>query len=258
MVFNGARYPAAVLVIAAVMVGLVAPAASAQQKSRSPFSSLGDMLFPQQPGAGRPPPPPVARYVSESGEAFTLDRSTAKPMLRFDGSNEIWVLEPQTGARGDTLYKNDAGRVILRDTKVGGLIVFTPLRREGAAAALAGESRPIRLVPVDPKALLRRLLNASAVTSRATKRQIQFDAEATPASSALIADAALVTADALLRMSTTPAGRLQLDRVKRVFLTEGPRSGAVLREGVLIVVVTPRLGLGGRPSSERVAFAASH
>jgi hypothetical protein len=257
MVLKGKRDPIAALAMAAMIAGLIAPAASAQDKSPSPLKSLGDMLFPQQ-RADRPPPPPVARYVSENGEAFTLDRSTAKPMLRFDGSNEIWVLEPQTGARGDTLYKNDAGRVVLRDTKVGGLIVFTSQRREGAAAALTGESRPIRLTPVGPKALYQRLLAASSLTSRAARRQIAFDAEATPASSALIADAAVVTADGLVRMSGSKAGREQLDRVRKVFITEGPRAGVVLRDGTLIVVVAPRLGLGGRPSSDRITYAASH
>ena len=254
MAVKGARFPAAALALAAVIAGVCAPSVYAQ--SRSPLGSLGDMLFPGKP-ENRPAPPPVARYVSEGGQAFTLDRSTAKPMLRLDGSNEIWVLEPHTGARGDTLYKNDAGRVVLRDTKVGGLILFTPERREGAAAALSGESRPIRLTPVDPKALIRRLLCASSVVSKAGRRQIPFQAEATPASSALIADAALVTADGLVRMSRTAEGQAQLRRVNLVFLTEGPRPGVILRQGVLIIVVTPRLGISGRPSSERITFAAA-
>ncbi|HYE46538.1 MAG TPA: DUF4908 domain-containing protein [Caulobacter sp.] len=266
MAVTGARIPAAALALAAVFVGL-APGALAQPRSGgekgshrgdSPLGALGEMLFPDKPSANRrPAPPPVGRYVSESGQAFVLDRSTGRPMLRFEGSNEIWVLEPHTGARGDTLYKNDAGRVVLRDTRIGGLTLFTPERREGAAAALAGESRPIRLTPVSPKALYQRLIASSAVASRAARRQIPFHAEATPASSALIADAALITADSLARMSRSPSGREQLTRVSRVFITEGPRPGVVLRQGVLIVIVTPRLGIGGRPSSERVTVAAS-
>lgn len=256
MAVRGARYPAAALALAAVIAGVSAPGVQAQPKGGSAFGSLGDMLFPNKP-QNRPAAPPVARYVSETGQAFTLDRSTAKPMMRFEGSNEIWVLEPHTGARGDTLYKNDIGRVVLRDTKVGGLILYAPERREGAAAALAGESRPIRLTPVDPKSLIRRLIGASAVVSKAARRQIPFQAEATPASSALIADAALVATDALTRMARTPAGQAELRRVNLVFLTEGPRPGVILRQGVLIVVVTPRLGVSGRPSSDRIVFAAS-
>ncbi len=257
MAVTGARYPAAALALAAVIAGLSAPVANAQPEGRSPLGSLGDMLFPGKPD-NRPAPPAVGRYVSESGQAFTLDRSTAKPMLRFEGSNEIWVLQPHTGARGDTIYKNDAGRVVLRDTRVGGLILFTPERREGAAAALSGESRPIRLTPVDPKALIRRLIAASSTVSKAARRQIPFQAEATPASSALIADAALVVTDGLVRMARTPGGQTQLRRVNLVFLTEGPRPGVILRQGVLIVVVTPRLGVSGRPSSERITLAAAH
>jgi len=249
---------AAVWAAGVLVLGLWANGAEAQEPGRSPFRSLGDMLFPQSPDASRATAPAVARYVSETGEAFVLDRSSAKPLLRFEGSNEVWVLDPQTGARGDTLYKTDAGRVLLRGTKAGGLTIFTHQRREGAAAALAGETRPIRLSPVSPKALYQRLFGASSAVSRAARRQVPFQAEATPASSALIADAAVVTADGLIRMGATAAGRSQLDRVQKVFITEGPRPGVVLRKGVLIVVVAPSLGLGGRPSSERVASAASH
>jgi len=257
MAISGKRR-ASVWVAATLVLGLCATGAEAQEPGRSPFRSLGDMLFPPTPDASRGAAPPVARYVSETGEAFVLDRSSAKPLLRFEGSNEVWVLDPQTGARGDTLYKTDAGRVLLRGTKAGGLTIFTHQRREGAAAALAGETRPIRLSPVSPKALYQRLFGASNAVSRAARRQVPFQAEATPASSALIADAAVVTADGLIRMGSTAAGRSQLDRVQKVFITEGPKPGVVLRKGVLVVVVAPLLGLGGRPSSELIAHAASH
>lgn len=261
MAVTSARNPAAALVLAAAVAGLVAPAADAQDRGRdkgsSPFRSLGDMLFPDKPEETRRAAPPVARYVSETGETFTLDRSTPLPMLRFEGSNEIWVLAPQPGARGDTLYKTDAGRVMLRDTKVGGLTIFTSRRREGAAAALLGETTPIRLQPVGPKALYQRLYESSSLVSRASRRQVPFEAEASPASSALIADAAMITADTLVRMSTTPQGRERLSRIQRVFLTEGPRPSVTLHDGVLIVIVAPRLGLAGRPSSERVAYATA-
>jgi len=258
MSIHGKRRASAALAAWAMVFGLCATGAMAEESSRSPFRSLGDMLFPQAPDSGHATPPPVARYLSETGEAFVLDRTAPKPLLRFEGSNEVWVLDPHTGARGDTLYKTDAGRVMLRGTKVGGLTIFTPQRREGAAAALAGETRPIRLGPVSPKALYQRLFGASNAVSHAARRQVPFQAEATPASSALIADAAVVTADGLVRMSATAAGRAHLDRVMKVFITEGPRPSVVLRQGVLIVVVAPKLGLGGRPSSERIAFAASH
>lgn len=259
MGFEVAKRPAIALVLAAAFAVFAASQAGAQGprgKDDKPAQSLGDMLFPSKPNPGAAIPPPVARYVAETGEAFILDRSTARPMLRFEGSNEIWVLQPVVGSRGDTLYKTDVGRVLLRDTKVGGLTIFTPKRSEGAAAAMSGASGPLRITPVSPNALATRLLVASSIVSRAARRQVPFHAEATLASSALIADAALVTTDALVRLSSSPEGRAQLDRIQKVFITYGPRPGVALREGILIVVVAPHLGLAGRPSSERVAYAA--
>jgi hypothetical protein len=67
--------------------------------------SLRDGLFGRHSSEGRPPTaPPVARYVSEDGDIFTLDRSTTRPMLKFDGNPEVWVLAPQTYPRGDVIY----------------------------------------------------------------------------------------------------------------------------------------------------------
>ena len=37
---------------------------------------------------------PLARYVSEEGRVFILDRTQAVPMLKFDDSPEVWVLLP--------------------------------------------------------------------------------------------------------------------------------------------------------------------
>ena len=66
--------------------------------------SLRDVLF----GAGvqdddrSTAPPPVARYVSEEGESFVLDRSSATPLIRFEDSDEVLALSPSPAARSET------------------------------------------------------------------------------------------------------------------------------------------------------------
>ena len=85
-------------------------------------------------------PPPVARYTPDKGEAFVLDRSTATPLLRFEDSQEIWVLQSQPGPRGDIIYKNDVGEPVLRYTRLGGVTLFTDNRPDGEAAAFTGEA----------------------------------------------------------------------------------------------------------------------
>ncbi|HEY8574085.1 DUF4908 domain-containing protein [Phenylobacterium sp.] len=239
---------AAALCAGAVGVALPADAAP---------GSLREGLFRKRPSEGRQfTAPPVARYVAEDGRSFILDRTQPRPLLRFEGSSEIWALHPQPAPRGDVIYKNDVGEPVLRATRLGGVTVFTPDRPEGAAAAPTGNGAPIRLPPIGPQTLGERLLQASARASRAARRLIPFEAEATPASSALLADAAMVTSEAMTRMGRQPRMRGFLNRIMKVRLTEGRRPAAAMENGTLMITVAPQQGLAGRPSSERIVRVA--
>lgn len=221
--------------------------------------SLHDLLFgahPARPGRDFAAPP-VARYVSEDGDGFTLDLTQDQPLLKFENSPEVWALRPQPAPRGDVIYKNDVGEPMLRATRLGGLTVFTDHRPDGEAAALAGGGSPIRLLPLDPQALLEKLGQASLRASRAARHVILFDAEANPGSSAVIADAAVVASVAVTHLAEKPQGRARLAGLKRVFLEQGKRVAAVMQKGTLKITVTPGQGQGGRPSSQRIAAAMS-
>lgn len=218
-------------------------------------NGLRDGLFRKAPGQGRPQPaPPVARYVSEEGSAFILDRTQKRPLLKFDDSPEVWVLFPQPAPRGDVIYKNDLGAPVLRATRLGGVTLFTDRRPAGEAVSLAGDGAPLRLPVISPNALFQRLAQSSYRASRAARRTIVFDAEATPASSSLIYDASLVVSLAIARLSQRGDGLTRLSRVQRVALMEGPRPSASLAGATLRITVTPAMGLAGRPSSEVIAM----
>lgn len=246
------RVPAAAALAAATLtllcIGAAAPAVAQD-------ASLKDFLFGDRHGDGRPQAPPaVARYVSETGEGFILDRTNERTLLRFENSPEVWVLQPQIGPRGDVIYKNDIGQVLLRATRVGGLTLFTGKRPGGSSASLAGASSPIRLKAIGPVDLLKVLVAASARASRLTRHRIIFDAEATPDSSTLIADAAILSVMAIERLSQRPDGATLTAKIQRVVIVEGTRPAVALRAGTLLIAVTPSLGVAGRPSSERIAW----
>ena len=249
------RFSGVVAIVAVTLTllcsGMAAPALAQD--------SLKDILFGDRPGESRrqAPAPPVARYVSEAGEGFILDRSSERTLMRFENSPEIWVLQPTVGPRGDIIYKNDIGQVLLRATRVGGLILYTGKRAAGASAALAGTSSPIRLKAIGPVELYRVLLGASARTSRLAKHRISFDAEATPASSTLIADAAVLSIMAMERIVQRPDGAAMTARIQRVVIVEGRKPEVILRAGTLLIAVTPSLGVAGRPSSERIIAVAT-
>jgi hypothetical protein len=105
---------------------------------------------------------------------------------------------------------------------------------------------------MSPQAVFERLAQSSLRASRAARRPMLFEAEATPASSSLIADAAVVTAVAIIRLSQRPDGRRLLARFNRVRFQEGKKAAATLQDGILRIVVAPRQGLAGRPSSDRI------
>jgi hypothetical protein len=86
---------------------------------------------------------------------------------------------------------------------------------------------------------------------------ILFDAEATPASSAVIADAAVVASVAVTRLAERPQGQARLASLKRVYLEEGKRVAASVDRGTLKITVTPAQGLAGRPSSGRIMAAVA-
>lgn len=237
----------------ACAVALAVGCLSAGSAAAGPFSLRQGLFGPKSLTDGRPTgAPPVARYVSEDGDSFVLDLSQPLPLIKFENSFEVWALKPQPGPRGDIIYKNDLGEPVLRATRLGGITVFTDDHPSGEAAAVAGASNPLRLAIMGPQALAERLLAASARASRAARRLIPFEAEATPASSALIADAAMVTSEAVVRMTKRSDSRRLLDRILKVRLLAGRKAGAQLDQGVLEVTVTPPQGLAGRPSSDRI------
>lgn len=233
---------------AAVSCAFASPALAAGQ-------TLREGLFGGTP-PGRSASPPIARYVSQEGDGFILDRSQTRPLLKFDDSPEVWALRPHPAPRGDIIYKNDLGEPVLRATRLGGLTLFTTERPGGTAAALAGGGPPLRLASIGPQALLEKLAQASAKASRAARRLIPFNADASPISSALMADAATVTAEAVVRMSRQGDGKSSLNRLRRVTLVEGRKPSATLQGGEMRITIAPADGLAGRPSSDKIMQAA--
>ena len=147
-------YPARQL---AAMAALTAVCLGSSANALEP-GALRESLFGARPTAADPrAAQPVARYVSQEGDVFVLDRSQPRPLLKFDDNPEVWVLRPQLAPRGDVLYMNDLGEPVLRATRLGGLTLFTNDRPGGTAAAVAGAGQTLRLAQLGPQQLLPRL-----------------------------------------------------------------------------------------------------
>jgi hypothetical protein len=234
---------------------LCANDALGQSQSRS-TGRLGDMLFEQ--GNGRKPAaPPVARYIAEGSVAFVLGRSARQPLIRFEGSNEIWALYPSNTGNA-TIYKNDVGENVLRVSRLGGMTVFTATRPEGAAALLDGVGSSLRLpaLPKDVERSINRLKAASDRTSRAARRQIGVDVpEVGPESLVVAVDAALVAFEAFDRLVKSDRNAGALSRIGQVLVLEGAKPEVVVKQGSLVITVVPGRGVAGRPSSAKIQNA---
>ncbi len=242
-------------VVAALTVAAVSLAA--QSAFALDAAALRGSLFGARPEApAQSMVQPIARFVSQEGETFVLDRSQARPLMKFDDSPEVWVLRPQMAPRGDVIYMNDLDEPVLRATRLGGLTLFTPGRPGGSAAALSGAGSALRLVQLGPQQLLERLAQASSKASRAARRLIPFEADASPSSSALTADAAMVAAEAVIRMTHRADGKALLAKIVKIELIEGRKASARLEQGIIRIIVAPAEGLAGRPSSDRIIAAA--
>jgi hypothetical protein len=237
---------AAAALVAAVGLASATPA-SAQ--------SIRD-LFSREPN-GRTKVIP-GRYVAAQGQGFELEPENGHLLLRIDGSAEVWVLKASPGARGDHVYRDDAGRDVLRATRLGGLILFTPDRPTGTPVALDRKGADIAPPTMPAGALLQRLAQASARVSKSLRRLVPFEApDVQPGSEPLVADAARVAADGVIQAAVSVQGRRRLAAVRRVRFMEGPEPLARVNGGALEIVIAPGKGYAGRPSSQRTLQAVA-
>jgi hypothetical protein len=238
----------------ALCIGALCANDALGQSQRPSTGRLGQMLF-ESGKARKLSAPPVARYVAEGSVAFVLDRSSRQPLIRFEGSNEIWALYPSSAPGNVTIYKNDVGENVLRVSGLGGLTVFTATRPEGASAVLDGVTSSLRL-PALPKEVNRawaRLMAATDKTSRAARRPIGVDVpDVGPESLAVAVDAALVAFEAFDRLAKSNSNARALARIGQVLVLEGEKPDVVVRRGSLVITVVPGRGVAGRPSSAKI------
>lgn len=199
--------------------------------------------------------PKVGHFVSEDGDAFVFDQSHSQALIRFDGDDETWTLTPTPGPKGDIIYKNDIGEPVLKATRWGGMILFTDTRPMGDPVSVTGKADAFTPGHMSPGLLFQTLVHASRRVSVAVGRNFGFDApDVTPGADYLYADAAQVTADALVSVALQTRGRKALAPVHSVQFVEGRPPSATLDDGVLVLKLDVQRGLwGGHVSSKRIS-----
>jgi hypothetical protein len=247
--------PALLFAAAGLAWAAVAGPCLAGKGERHPVTSLRDALIGSEAEDGRAAAaPPVAKYVSSDGDRFIFDRSGPVALLRFDRADEIWALHPTPAPGGDVIYRNDIGQPVLRATRLGGLILFTPHQPMGEAAALVGEAPASKIPRGTLNMLMQTVSNATLRIGRATGHPVQIHAEG-QGSEFLFADTLNVIADTITKMGALREGKPFLVNLREVHVHPGRRMDARMRGGVLDIAVDTTQGIAGRPSSGRIAQA---
>ncbi len=217
--------------------------------------SLKEAMFGKKADDGRSPSrPAVAHVKSEDGQSFILDESGNRSLMRFDGEDEVWLLTPTQGPKGDVIYKNDTGEAVLKSTRWGGMILFSDDRPMGDPAAVTGKAEAFTPGRMSPSLLFQSLVHASRRVSLAIGRNIGFDApDVTPGADFLYADAAGVAAEALVQVSQQSRGKQIMAPIRTVQFIEGRPPSASLQNGILVLKLDISRGdWSGRPSSRRI------
>jgi hypothetical protein len=188
---------------------------------------------------------------------FVFDRSGETPKQRFDGSPEILLLVPAPAARGDTVYRQSDGLIVLRETPFGALTLFTRQYRNGTpvvridnGSPIAQSQRNAATVAADAVALTERL---KVGLDSPVSVEIPATVSLSVAALAVLDDAIENTGLAFDRVLSLPSHKAALaGLVKKVYYRVGARPAGAMRKNVLNLDVTPPLGLAGRLSSAEI------
>ncbi len=243
----------AIALAGAVLSLLVAPPSASAQERGNAQAEQSQALRNRGAAAWTLPPP--GRYVADSGEGFTLDRSGQRPLLRFDRREETWVLRPTAAPRGDVIYRNDAGQQILRVTPGGGMTVYTARAPGGSPASFSGPGANLSPPTLGPAQLFQLMTRRSAMLSQAMGRLIEINVDTGQEAEGLTVEALILSTDAVLRIARSPTNRASLNQLRRIVILEGDRAAVTYARGDLRIVVSPAQGVAGRPSSARVIRA---
>jgi len=198
--------------------------------------------------------PPPGKYESETGLVFFLGREGSTSLLRFENSPETWALRPSSAPRGTTVYRNDAGDQVMRVTANGAITVYTMRNPGGSPASQVGAAISLAPPSLGPVQMFNLMTRRSGLVSENVGRLVRINVEGEE-SVALCIEALIVTTDAVIRIARSPSARPFLERLRSITIVEGARSTVTYYNGDLRVVVDPRRGIAGRPSSARVIRA---
>ncbi len=233
------------VVSTALVTGWSAPALAVNPQ-RSPNADLVSMLNAQLAPSTRP-----AFYLdSSSGKRFLFDRTGPHALLQYEDDSEVYALNTSNGPRGDQFYRTDTGRLFLRVTELGNVIVFPFGDRQGAPTSLDAGSSAI-IPPPHPEDFMAELdiVSGQLAVILGQAPSITVNAELED-----YADWSLEAVQVASRGLERAQARKETG-VNSISLSLGDKAGLSIQGSQLFIAVAPADGFAGRPSSEAIARA---
>lgn len=195
----------------------------------------------------------ITRFDTQGGGKFTLDRAQAQfNLLKFDNSEEVWVLNEISGPRGDIFLRNDITQVILRFASVGGATLYKS-DPNGAPAQIIGKGDAIAPIEKRFNGSVQKATEIAAnnFENRGLNVDIEVEGVLPPA---LVYDALnnlniALSQSKVLKMAV---GKGKLDTIR---ISRAPQTFVLMRNGIMEIGLTPGINYGGRPSSAAFAYA---
>lgn len=198
----------------------------------------------------------------DGGTGFVLDRSGETPKQRYDGSSEIILLDTAPAARGDTIYKQADGLIVLRETPYGAMTLYSKRYSKGVAVVRLSDAVPLTSAPrsADEVAASARALGERLTASFGAPVPVKLPAAPlNPIGLGIVDEAIVNTGLAFDRRLTSPERTAALAEIVKAIeyrLARKPNGG--IAKGVLSIEIAPSLGLEGRLSSVEIEALLSN
>jgi hypothetical protein len=211
----------------------------------------GPVWAQQQPAQGaQKSMPPATVYEDAASQRFTFEQRGNRGILKSEDSQEVMALRAEQAQRGDTYWKDDTGKTVLKESEQGSVTSFIDSDNGSPASFVAyGPTVGPPLGSLEPK----RKEVAAQLTKMAGHEVTVFGTQAFENNEAWAVEAL----DNVLRgaqEANGPAGRV-VTKLNAVRLELAKSANVSFKDGELVLNVNPADGYAGRPSSDAIAKA---
>jgi hypothetical protein len=213
------------------------------------FGAVSNAQQPPAQGAQKSLPPPATVYEDAASQRFIFQQQGDRAIAKFDDSPAM-ALRAVPAQRGDTYWKDEAGRTVLKQSEQGGFTSFVD-SENGSPAAFVGYTAPMPTAAVSLE--LKRTEVAAKLSKLAGHEVTVFGPQAFSKNEAWVVEAL----DDLILGATQangPAGRV-IARLHAVRFEQARAASVTFKDGELVLGMNPAEGDEGRPSVDDIARA---